>query len=452
MLSLDGITLIVGLGKSGLSALRALRALGATVAVTDSRNDPPGLAVLRNEYPDVPCHLGDFDPAVFANAARLLVSPGVPVKTPVIVEAAIRGVPVWGDIELFARLTDIPVVAITGSNGKSTVTTLLGDMMKSAGMPAAVGGNLGTPALDLWLAREKNATVRPQFYVLELSSFQLETTYSLNARVATVLNISPDHMDRYDSLDNYIVAKQQIFQGDGVMVVNADDPAVMAMVKPERNVLRFTLREPEDNEFGVRRHRGERWLVRGQEPWIAASALQVSGDHNIANALAALAIGHTLGLRREPMLTALRQFTGLAHRTTLIRDHAGVRWFDDSKGTNVGATIAAVRGVPGQQVVLIAGGDSKDQDFSSLRAALADRARMVILIGRDAPQIASALGNSIPMQHAADMEQAIAMAAQSAQAGDSVLLSPACASFDMFSGYEERGTVFTTMVRGLPTC
>ena len=451
MLRLDGTTLVVGLGASGRSMVRALKALGATVVATDSRAAPPELAALQAEFPDVPCHLGGFDPARFASAARLLVSPGVTVKTPAIAAAAARGIPVWGDIELLARLTRAPVAAITGTNGKSTVTTLLGLMAERSGVRAAVGGNLGTPALDLWLRHEGEADSPPALYVLELSSFQLETTDSLNARVATVLNLSPDHLDRYDDLDEYIAAKRRIFRGDGAMVVNADDPVVMAMVEPGREVLRFTLNDPEEGEFGLRREGGETWLAWGREPWIATGELRISGEHNLANALAALAMGQALGLRRDGMLAALREFTGLAHRTTLVRERGGVRWFDDSKGTNVGATVAAVRGLPGP-LVLIAGGDGKGQDFTPLRAALIDKARAVVLIGRDAPSITAALGDRIPLQKAVDMEEAVAVAARLARPGDSVLLSPACASFDMFRNYEERGAVFATAVRSLPEC
>ncbi|MDG4596210.1 MAG: UDP-N-acetylmuramoyl-L-alanine--D-glutamate ligase [Candidatus Contendobacter sp.] len=451
MSRLDGLTLVVGLGKSGLSVARALKAVGATFAVTDSRADPPGLAALQAEFPDLLCRLGGFDPAAFASAARLVVSPGVAVATPVIAEAAARGVPVWGDIELLARLTQIPVAAITGSNGKSTVTTLLGLMAERAGIRVAVGGNLGTPALELWLRDEWNVGAALELYVLELSSFQLETTHSLNAQVATVLNLSPDHMDRYASLADYSAAKRRVFHGDGVMVVNADDPAVMAMVEPGRRVVRFTLAEPTEGEFGLRRDAGETWLAHGPDRWIAATELKISGDHNVANALAALAMGYVLGLRREGMLAALREFAGLAHRTTRVRERAGVNWFDDSKGTNVGATVAAVRGLPGR-VVLIAGGDGKGQDFSPLRAVLADKARAVVLIGRDAPLIAAALGDSVPLRTVADMEAAVTAAAQLARPGDNVLLSPACASFDMFSGYEERGAAFAAAVRRLPKC
>lgn len=453
MLQLDGTTLVVGLGQSGLATVRALAALGAAIAITDSRLDPPGLAALRDEFPAIACHLGGFDPAVFADAARLVVSPGVAVATPVIAAMMQRGVPVWGDIELLARLSHVPVVAITGSNGKSTVTTLVGEMTQQASLRAAIGGNLGTPALELWLTEEYRQDPASPLacYVLELSSFQLETTQSLNAQVATVLNISPDHMDRYDSLDDYIAAKRRIFQGDGVMVVNADDPVVMAMMEPKRPVIRFGLGEPQNGDFGLRSVEGESWLSYGNEAWMAASELKISGAHNLANALAALALGHALGLQREPMLMALRAFNGLAHRTTLVLERGGVRWFDDSKGTNVGATVAAVRGLPGR-LILIAGGDGKGQDFTPLRTALADKARGVVLIGRDAPLIAAALADSVPLQAASDMEQAVAQAARWAEPGDSVLLSPACASFDMYSGYQERGKVFAAAVQGLPAC
>lgn len=450
---LSGTTLIVGLGKSGLSAARALYALGVDFAVTDSRNDPPGLAVLRAACPNIPLYLGAFAPEAFAKAERLLVSPGVSVQTPIISAAAARGVPVAGDIEWLAQLTTVPIAAITGSNGKSTVTTLLGNMAQAVGVQAAVGGNLGTAALELWLQTEGQTPPQtPQLYVLELSSFQLETTHSLNARVATVLNISPDHMDRYATLEDYIAAKRRIFRGNGTLVVNADDATVMAMVEPGRAVLRFTLDVPNAGAFGLYHQGGETWLARGSERWIAASELQISGEHNLANALAALAMGHALGWPRAPMLNALRQFTGLAHRTVLVRERAGVRWFNDSKGTNVGATVAAVRGMRGP-VVLIAGGDGKNQDFTPLRHALLEKARALVLIGRDAPLIAAALqGSSLALHSAADMQQAVQQAAQLAQPGDSVLLSPACASFDMFSGYEERGAVFAAAVQELAEC
>ncbi len=439
------MTLVMGLGKSGLSAVRTLLALGAEVAVTDTRPAPPGLAELQHRYSQVPCYPGGFPPEVVARAARLLVSPGISLQTPVIAAAAARGVPVWGDIEWFARLARAPVAAITGSNGKSTVTTLLGLMTERAGVRVAVGGNLGTPALEL-LARPAT-----DLYILELSSFQLESTCSLNARVATVLNISPDHLDRHANLAAYTQAKQRIFRGDGGMVINADDPVVSAMAKPGRRVLRFTLAEPAAGEFGLHRRAGGLWLAHGEDDWLAAGELQLSGAHNLANALAALAMGYALGLERSAMLAALRTFTGLPHRTQLVLERAGVRWYDDSKGTNVGATVAAVNGLP-EQLVLIAGGDGKGQDFTPLGAALAPRVRALVLLGRDAPAIAAAVGDRVPMHRARDMVQAVTLAAQLAQPGDSVLLSPACASFDMFSNYEERGAVFAAEVQRQVAC
>ncbi len=449
-MELPGTTLVVGLGKSGLSMARALAALGAETIVADSRAAPPGLRALGREFPDLPCHLGEFDPHLFAQAMRLLVSPGVSVHTPVIAEAKARGVPVWGDIELFARLVDAPVAAITGSNGKSTVTTLLGLMAEKAGLNVTVGGNLGAPALDLLPLAPHSSLLTPHaspdLYVLELSSFQLETTYSLDAKVATVLNISPDHMDRYPDLDAYIQAKRRIFRGDGTRVLNADDPVVAAMDDPHRRTLRFTLEEPAAGEFGLRQSGGESWLAFGAENWLAAKEFAIDGDHNLANALAAMAMGYALGIGREAMLAGLREFPGLPHRTQLVMERGGIRWINDSKGTNVGATVAAVTGLSGP-LVLIAGGEGKDQNFAPLRAALAGKARALIVIGRDGPLIAAAVGATVPIREAEDIDRAVALAATLAEPGDNVLLSPACASFDMFSGYEARGEAFTAAVR-----
>ncbi len=439
VLDLNGLTLVVGLGVTGLSCVRTLSRLGAELAVADSRPRPPGLETLQRDFPAVPHHLGDFDPALFAAARRLLVSPGVAVSTPVIAEAAARGVEVLGDIELFARLCRAPVAAITGSNGKSTVTTLLGAMARAAGRRVAVGGNLGTPALDLL-----DATV--ELYVLELSSFQLETTSSLNARVATVLNLSPDHLDRYPDLDAYAAVKARIFRGDGVMVLNGHDPRVVAMAEPERRVSRFYLDQPAPGDFGLLAWDGQTWLAQGREPWLSTNRLPVSGAHNQANALAALAMGEALGLDRAAMVAALTTFEGLPHRTQLVAERHGVRWYDDSKGTNVGATVAAVAGLPGPLVVIL-GGDGKGQDFSALREPLARKARAAVLIGQAAPRIEAALAGMVPVCHVSDMDEAVAQAARLARPGDSVLLSPACASFDMFSNYMERGRVFAVAAR-----
>jgi len=432
--------LVVGLGKTGLSCARYLSAHGYELAVTDSRAQPPGLETLRTELPDVALFLGGFEERVFDLAEELVVSPGVSVKEPLVARALTRGIPVIGDIELFARAAEAPVIAITGSNGKSTVTSLVGAMAREAGRDVRVGGNLGTPALDLL------RDVEPDCYVLELSSFQLETTYSLNPAVATVLNVSPDHMDRYGELADYAQAKERILRGDGVMVLNADDPAVAAMAEPGRRCIYFTVGEPGDGNYGLRQIDGQTWLCKGEQELVEAGELLLRGRHNLANALAALALGESAGFGLDAMLSALRGFPGLAHRTQWVASIQGVEWYDDSKGTNVGATVAAVQGMTGP-VVLIAGGDGKGQDFSPLKPVLKEKARAVVLIGRDAPLIEQALGGAVPTVHAADMSAAVQQAAELAQPGDSVLLSPACASFDMFSGYEERGRVFVDAVR-----
>jgi UDP-N-acetylmuramoylalanine--D-glutamate ligase len=444
-MDLRGITVVAGLGKTGLSAVRALIGLGSDIVVADNRSEPPGLTALRRDFPDVRCYLGEFPESLFRQAKQIVISPGIDPRIPAIAAAQAAGAPVWSDIEVFARLAKAPIAAITGSNGKSTVTTLVGLMAEHAGIRVAVGGNLGTPALDL--LEQANT----ELYVLELSSFQLQTTDSLNARVATVLNISHDHLDRHGSLAAYQQAKQRVFQGDGGMVINVDDPAVMAMVKPDRPIMRFTLGEPEPGEFGLRRHANETWLAYGNDCWFPATQLKTRGAHNLANALASLSMGYALGLQRRPMLQALREFSGLPHRTQLVLERKGIRWINDSKGTNVGATVAAIKGLPGN-LVLIAGGDGKDQDFTPLAPVLAQKVRALVLLGHDACRIAAAITGAVPWYRAQDMRHAVALAAQLARPGDSVLLSPACASFDMFRNYEERGSVFVDSVREQIPC
>jgi UDP-N-acetylmuramoylalanine--D-glutamate ligase len=445
-------TLIVGLGKTGLSCARFLAAQGVPLAVTDSRAQPPGLVELQQNLPDIAVFVGGFDPAAFAAAQQLVVSPGVSLREPLIAEAMLRGTPVLGDIELFARHAKAPVVAITGSNGKSTVTTLVAEMAKSAGRKVRVGGNLGTPALDLLDDTE------PNLYVLELSSFQLEATSSLNAAAAVVLNISADHMDRYQDIPEYIAAKERVYHGTGVMVLNADDAAVMSMAQPDRNTVSFGLglnpnglgSELKINDFSVIGPAGQAWLAHGGQPLMAMSEVRIKGLHNIANSLAALALGNAVGLPMDAMLNTLRDFPGLPHRSQWVAERGGVAWYNDSKGTNVGATLAALQGMPGK-VVLIAGGLGKDADFTPLRQVALEKARAIVLIGRDAPLIEAALNGAVPVAHAATLQDAVMQAQGLARPGDVVLLSPACASFDMFSGYEERGQVFTDAVLGLAT-
>lgn len=435
-------TLIVGLGSTGLSCARFLARQGVEVAITDSRAQPPALEQLRAELPDIPLFVGGFNEAAFARAERIVLSPGVSLEEPFLARAQTRGVEVIGDIELFARAATAPVVAITGTNGKSTVTTLVGEMAIAAGKEVRVGGNLGTPALDLL------DDTRADFYVLELSSFQLETTYSLAGHTAALLNLSPDHLDRYRNQEAYGLAKQRIFRNAALQVVNRDDAPVLALADAARPMRGFTLGVPAPGDFGLRRRDDREWLAQGEDLLLPADELRMAGRHNLANALAALAIGTGMGLAMDAMLETLRQFPGLPHRTQWLREHQGVTWYNDSKGTNVGATEAAIAGMSGP-VVLIAGGEGKGQDFTPLARVMAAAGRGAVLIGRDALLIEQVLRDVVPVVHARSMEEAVACADEMAVPGDCVLLSPACASFDMFENYVQRGRVFAAAVERL---
>ncbi|MEW8429912.1 MAG: UDP-N-acetylmuramoyl-L-alanine--D-glutamate ligase [gamma proteobacterium symbiont of Ctena orbiculata] len=443
----SGKTLIVGLGTTGLSCARYLAAQGIHLAVTDSREQPPGLDALRKDYPDMALFLGGFQAEVFQAASRLVVSPGVSLDEPLIQAARERDIEIVGDVELFARAVKAPVVAITGSNGKSTVTSLVGEMARMSGRMVAVGGNIGEPVLDL-------LDDGVELYVLELSSFQLESTRSLKPQAAVVLNISADHMDRYRDLEAYAATKASLYADCEIMVINRDDPRVAAMVLPGANIVGFTLDAPTQGDFGLHEQDGIQWLSEGHTPLMPVSELRIPGRHNVANALAALALGSAVGLPQNDMLAALRSFAGLPHRTQWISDKGGVRWYNDSKGTNVGATIAALRGLHPEngdsRSVLIAGGDCKDADFSPLAPVVEETARAVVLIGRDAARLESALTGSAPLVQAATLEEAVGAAAELAQSGDRVLLSPACASFDMFRNFEARGEAFIQAVEALP--
>ncbi len=436
--------LIIGLGQTGLSCARFLADRALSVAVMDTREQPPALTTLQQDYPQVLIKTGALELDWMLKADLIILSPGVDPRLPEIRAAREAGIEMVGDIELFARYADAPVVAITGSNGKSTVTTLLALMAQLAGKNTRTGGNLGTPALDLL---EETA---PDFYILELSSFQLETVCSLNAFAAVVLNVSPDHLDRYDSVEDYQRAKQKIFNGDGVMVINRDDPIVSAMADGSRIQIGFSLHQTEGVDFGLLQKDGETWLAEGNEPLLAASQMKMVGTHNLANALAALALGSAMALPMSAMLTALQAFKGLPHRCRLVRELDGVRWFNDSKATNIGACVAAIEGLAGNgPIVLIAGGVGKDQNFSELTQTLKKAVRTVVLMGEDADKIAAIVPPGVETRLAVDLNDAVSQARQAAQQGDSVLLSPACASFDMFSGYVERGDKFEQAVRGL---
>ncbi len=435
--------LIVGLGKTGLSCARFLAKKGFSVAVTDSRVSPPGLEALSEECPDIAVFAGGFDAGAFNVAEQIIVSPGVSLEEPLIADAIARGEEVIGDIELFAQYVDAPVVAITGSNGKSTVTTLLGEMVKTSGLTAKVGGNLGTPALDLL-----DGGARPDFYVLELSSFQLETTHSLKPVASVVLNVSADHMDRYRDIQHYSNVKQRINHGDGAVVVNIDDPLASSVDRENRKVIGFSLKAPRDGVYGLYEEAGQLWLAKGDRKLIDTDELRIRGRHNFSNALAALALAELIGLPLEKTLPCLSVFTGLPHRMQWVGTYDGVDWYNDSKATNVGAAVASIESLPGK-LVLIAGGEGKDANFSQLKVAVQNKAKAVVLMGQDAKKIAQVLGDTVKIVYANNMEEAVSMAGGLAHEGESVLLAPACASFDMYSGFEERGLDFMDTVKRL---
>jgi UDP-N-acetylmuramoylalanine--D-glutamate ligase len=443
---------VVGLGKTGASCVRYLAKRGERVSATDSRRAPPGLAELGDLAGSVELKLGGFDLSLLDGATRLLMSPGVSLDEPIVKAARARGIEVLGDVELFAREVQAPVVGVTGTNGKSTVTTLVARMAAAAGRRVLAGGNLGEPALDLL------AQPIPDLYVLELSSFQLETTSSLVLKAAVVLNVTADHLDRYPSIAAYAGAKGRILANASTVVLNADDPWVLAMRDKDyradaARTVTFSI-ERTDTDFSLVRDGAQIFLARRGERWLDVARMRVSGLHNAANALAALALGEAVGLPRAPMLEALEVFPGLPHRSSWVADVGGVRYVDDSKGTNVGATMAAVAGMPGP-LVMIAGGEGKGQDFKPLAGAFRGKVRAAVLLGKDAPAIAAALEGVCRTETVASRDAAVAMDAavdaahRIAVPGDTVLLSPACASFDMFRDYGHRGDVFAAAVQRL---
>jgi UDP-N-acetylmuramoylalanine--D-glutamate ligase len=437
--------LVLGLGDTGLSVARWVERQGGHARVADSRAEPPRARDFAGEL-----LTGAFREGLLEGVDLLCISPGLSLGEAVVQSALARGIPVVGDIELFAwHLRDEAsacVLAITGTNGKTTVTALTGHLLRAAGIDCEVAGNIGPAALEALRRR----AAPPAAWVLELSSYQLETTWSLAPDAAAMLNLSEDHLDRYAGIEDYGAAKARIFQGDGVQVLNRDDPRSMAMALAGRPQLTFGLGVPAAaQDFGV----ADGMLREGPLPLLPLAELRIHGAHNVANALAACALARSLGVSRESLAEGLHSFKGLPHRLQLITEHDGVAWYDDSKGTNVGATVAALRGL-GRPALLIAGGDGKGQDFTPLAAAVAAQARRVLLIGRDAPLIARALAAAgvtaaIPVERCATLEEAVASAARHARAGDAVLLSPACASFDMFRDYRHRGEAFAAAVKAL---
>ena len=434
---------IVGLGKTGLSCVRYLSEKQLPFRVMDTRAQPPGIDQLKAEYPDVEVYTGGFNQDWLNSADELVVSPGIAVAEPTISEAMACGVRVVGDIELFCRDAKAPIVAITGSNGKSTVTTLLGEMAKEAGIQVGIGGNIGTPALELF---DNGGS---ELYILELSSFQLETTYSLEAAAATVLNLSPDHMDRYPSMIEYHQAKQRIYKGCKSAVYNKQDALTTPLLPIAVSGVAFTAGKPDLHDYGLLQEGDTTWLCKGVVKLLDSSQMRLCGQHNQTNALAALALGEQVGIPLSAMLSVLKRFTGLQHRCEWVAEQDGVVWINDSKATNVGATVAAIEGLGNTlkgQLILIAGGDGKGADFSELRQPIRQFVRTLVLMGRDAPAIEQAVGNDVPSVYAQNLNEAIAMAAQASQPGDAVVLAPACASFDMFASFEQRGDLFRQQV------
>ncbi len=446
--------LVVGLGITGLSVANYLHKLGFNFSVVDSRENPPNSQELNALNPAITLTAGAFQMQDFATATHLIVSPGISLNEPMIQTAVQNGAKIVGEIDLFACATDKPIVAITGANGKSTVTTMVGEMGKAAGKITAVGGNLGTAMLDL-LADEVD------LYVLELSSFQLERSHVLNAAAATVLNVTADHLDRHADMDDYAAQKQKIFRGNGVMVLNADDGYVAAMQDDTRQQFFFSIQKEAD--FCIASKNTQAWLVakrpdrflkpvrfedNDETDFIPCSDLPLEGRHNQANALAALALGQAIGLDKAAMCSALRNFVGLNHRMQKVAVKNGVSWVNDSKATNIGACIAALEGYD-QQVILIAGGDGKGADMTELRPVVSTKTKAVILMGRDAPLLQQALQGVVPLYLAHYMDDAVICAASLAKTGDTVLLSPACASLDQYKNYQERGNKFAAAVMAL---
>jgi UDP-N-acetylmuramoylalanine--D-glutamate ligase len=437
--------LVLGLGDTGVSCVRWLSARGARIRAADSRAAPPGMGEVRSRFPQVDVRAGALGESLLEGMDAVVASPGLALREPVLRAAAQRGIEIVGDVEIFAREVRAAgkarVIGITGTNGKSTVTALAGEMARAAGLNAVVAGNIGVPVLDA-LDQSPDA----ELFVVELSSYQLETTSSLGLDAAAMLNLTQDHLDRYDSMADYARAKERIFRHAERRVVNRDDPWSRAMGDP--SAFTFGLGEPRgDNEWGLDEKRLR--IRRGDQDVVELDDMAITGLHNAANAMAAHALCWSLGLPPRALVEALRQFAGLPHRVELVARAKGVSFYDDSKGTNVGASVAALEGFR-EKVVLIAGGDGKGQDFAPLAPAVKAHARAVVLIGRDAPGIAAALVDAdVPLANATSMQEAVEASYALAHSGDAVLLSPACASFDMFRNYAHRGDVFAEAARAI---
>lgn len=442
------MTAIVGLGVTGLSVARYLARENQPFMLFDTRQAPALLSVFKQEFPDTEIYLGELDSQRLLGVAQIILSPGLARASKAIVEAEAKGAEVIGDIELFVRAAKAPIIAITGSNGKTTVTTLVGGMAKAAGLQVQVGGNIGVPALDLLQEPV------PDYYVLELSSFQLETTKKLNAQAAVVLNVSRDHLDRYDNFASYHSAKMRIFFGAKVMLVNRDDLLSQGPLAEGMKQVSFGLSQPDLNQFGLLEQEGQTYLARGLEPLLPVSQLKLRGRHNHSNALAAMALVDIMGGLNDASLKFLSDFTGVDHRCQWVGEHDGVTYINDSKATNVGATAAAVQGLvselpPGGHIHILLGGQGKGAEFSELREPLKLKVANAFVYGEDAQLIVNAIATVVSTHSVSGLKEAVLAAHRAAKPGDLVLLSPACASFDGFKGYEHRGQVFVETVKGL---
>lgn len=439
------VSVIIGLGKTGYGCAKFLQSKNIPFAMTDSREQPPYLQMLKNEIPNASLSLGKFDQTLMLQASEIIVSQGVKFNEPTIVETKKKGITIISDLELFARHVNAPTVVITGSNAKSTVTALVGEMTKQANYRALVGGNFGTPAPELLLESP------PQSYVLEASNFQLELTYSLQATIGSVLNISPDHLDRYNTYKDYINAKRRVYNGCQIAVVNRHDELTWVDKNDVRQVISFGLDKPYDEHFGIVANGGIDYLAHGKDLLMPVYEIMLQGKQNYLNALAALAIGNAMGLPTMSMCEVLRQFKGLPHRCQKVAEQRGVTWFNDSKGTNVGATIAAIESVKEQtpgKICMIAGGLAKTDDFSLLYAPIKSSVKELILFGQSTAAMYEAFNHlGVAIHCVDDLAAAVSLARELTHRGDTVLFSPACASFDMFRDYSHRGEVFCQLVK-----
>lgn len=435
---------IVGLGKTGLSCFRYLSNQGLNVAITDSREEPPELLELKTEFESASVYLGQINEQVLLASDQIILSPGVSLDNKSIKLSIENNIPVFGDIELFCQKAQAPIIAVSGSNGKSTVTTIVAEMTRLAGLKTYVGGNIGIPALDLL------SDSTPDLYVLELSSFQLETTYSLNAHASAVLNVSPDHMDRYSSFKDYVNAKKRIYSGQGLMVLNKDEEYIHSIIDSKRDTIYFSLGAPEGENFGLINHNNEVWLSQGNEKIINKNQLKIKGEHNISNALAAMALAGSVNVPTNIMADVLKNFTGLEHRCQLVREIDNVSWYNDSKATNVGACIASITGLCELgNIILIAGGDSKGADLSGLNPIVKKYIKRVFLFGIDANKLADVMGSDVDKEFVNNMNEAVKGASKIADPDDIVLLAPACSSLDMYKNYQQRGDAFISAIDAL---